>query len=328
MTMNFRIAGMLFAATLVVVMPGAVGAQDAAGSKDHPAIKRYAGSSIIGYDAQNYETLLVPTARVGDVSGKNGFPKAVQPEGQVTRIRYKAPAGRTSLEVFRNYETALRAAGFEILFSCVKAACGDGDTFAQTLYGVGARPLTLNQKSQAYLSARLRRPAGEMHVRVFTVENAAWAGEAKTEEGQVITQLDIVETKAMEGGLVTVDASAMRDAIRETGRVALYGIHFDSGKAEVKSESDTALAEIAKLLAGSPTLRLLVVGHTDTVGSLAENRTLSERRAAAVVQKLVVAHGVSAARLTPVGVGFAAPVATNRDDAGRAKNRRVELVEF
>jgi outer membrane protein OmpA-like peptidoglycan-associated protein len=328
MTMTFRIAALLSAAALVAVVPAAVGAQDTAGSKDHPAIKRYAGSTIIGYDAQNYETLLVPTARVGDVSGKSGFPKAVQSEGQVTRIRYKAPVGRTSLEVFRNYETALRDAGFEILFSCVKAACGDGDTFAQTLYGIGAQPLTLNQKSQAYLSARLRRPAGEIYVRVFTVENAAWAGEAKTEVGQVITQLDIVEAKAMEGGLVTIDANAMRDAIRETGRVALYGIYFDSGKSELKPESDAALAEIAKLLAGSPSLRLLVVGHTDTVGSLPENRALSERRAAAVVQKLGVAHGVPAARLTPVGVGFAAPVATNRDDGGRAKNRRVELVEF
>src|SRR5687767_13263943 len=158
--MEFRIARMLSACAVAVVMPAAVGAQDATGTRDHPAIKPYAGSSIIAYEAQNYETLLLPTARVGDVSGKNGFPKAVRSEGQVTRIRYKAPVGRTSLEVFRNYETALKAAGFEILFSCVKSACGDGDTFAQTLYGVGAQPLTLNHKSQAYLSARLSRPAG------------------------------------------------------------------------------------------------------------------------------------------------------------------------
>ena len=325
--MTFRTVASLLAAAAVVIAPAA-SAQDVTGSTDHPAIERYEGSSIIAYDAQNYETLLVPTTRVGDVSGKSGFPKAVQAEGQVTRIRYKAPVGRTSLEVFRNYENALKAGGFEILFSCLKAACGDGDTFAQTLYGVGAQPLTLNQRSQGYLSARLRRAAGEVYVRVFTVENAAWASEAKTEEGQVITQLDIAQTRAMESGMVTVDANAMRDAIRDTGRVALYGIYFDSGKAEVKPESDAALDEIAKLLAAGPSLRLLVVGHTDTVGTMASNRALSEQRAAAVVQKLIAGHGISAARLTPIGVGFASPVASNRDDAGKAKNRRVELVEF
>src|SRR5687768_12867862 len=102
--MRFRIAGTLSA--LVVVMPAAVGAQDATGTRVQPAIKPYAGSTLIAYEAKNYETLLLPTARVGDVSGKNGFPKAVRSEGQVTRIRYKAPVGRTSLEVFRNYETA------------------------------------------------------------------------------------------------------------------------------------------------------------------------------------------------------------------------------
>ena len=323
--MTFRTVRLL---PVAVALASVAGAQDIQGAKDHPAIKRYEGSSIIQYEAQNYDSLLVPTSRVGDVSGKNGFPKVLQPEGQVTKIRYKAPVGRTSLEVFRNYENALKAAGFDILFSCVKTACGDADTFAQTLYGVGAQPLTLNQKSQGFLSAKLRRPSGEVYVRVFTVENAAWYSEAKTEEGQVLTQLDIAETKAMEGGMVTVDANGMRDAIRKTGRVALYGIYFDSGKAEVKAESEPALAEIAKLLAGDPSLRLLVVGHTDTVGSIAANRELSERRASAVVQSLVGEHGVAGARLTPVGVGFASPVATNRDDEGKAKNRRVELVEF
>lgn len=302
-------------------------AQDLKGSKDHPSIKRYEGSTIIHYESLNFESLLIPTGKLAH-DAKLHFPKATEPEGEVNRIRYKAPAGRTSLEVFRNYEAALKAAGFQQLYSCVKEACGAGDTFAQTLYGVGAQPLTLNQKTQAFLSAKLAHAAGTTFVRLFAVENHSWASEAKTAEGQTVVQLDIVDTKAMEGGMVTVDANAMRKALQETGRVALYGIYFDSGKAAVKPESQEAVAEIAKLLAANASMRLLVVGHTDTDGSFATNRELSQKRAAAVVQQLVGSHGIAQSRLTPVGVGFAAPVATNRNSEGKAKNRRVELVEY
>jgi outer membrane protein OmpA-like peptidoglycan-associated protein len=301
--------------------------QDSKGSKDHPAIQRYEGSTIIDYDTKNFESLLIPIAKLS-FNGKHSFPNALQPEGQVTRILYKAPVGRTSLEVFRNYERALKAAGFQILYSCTKAACGDGDTFAQNLFGVGAQPLTLNQQNQAFLSAKLARPTGTMYVRLFTVENRSWAAEAKTAEGQVIAQLDIVETKAMEGGMVTVDANAMLKALQTGGRVALYGIYFDSGSAVVKPESKPAIDEIANLMSSNPSLRLLVVGHTDTDGSMSANRELSEKRAAAVVQQLVSGRGIAQSRLTPFGVGFAAPVATNRTPDGKAKNRRVELVEY
>ena len=304
-----------------------VTAADVPGSKDHPLIRRYEGSTIVHYETKNYESVRVPTGKL-EHNGKYHFPKNADVEGDVTRIRYAAPVGRTSLEVFRNYETALKEAKFEILYSCVKAACGDADTFAQTLYGVGAVPLTLNQKSQAFLSARLQRMSGDVYVRLFTVENHSWASEAKMQEGQVVAQLDIVQTKTMQSGMVTVDANGMRKSIRDTGRVALYGIFFESGKSEMKAESKPALDEIAKLMKLETSMRLLVVGHTDTDGTLPSNQSLSEQRARAVVVQLTTIHKIAAARLTPVGVGFAAPVATNRTSDGKAKNRRVELVEY
>ncbi|MDH3581052.1 MAG: OmpA family protein, partial [Hyphomicrobiales bacterium] len=86
-------------------------------------------------------------------------------------------------------------------------------------------------------------------------------------------------------------------------------------------------AEIAKLLKARPKLKLFVVGHTDNQGKLAYNRTLSQRRAESVVAYLNKVHRVKNARLVPHGLGFLAPVATNRTEAGRQKNRRVELVE-
>lgn len=143
---------------------------------------------------------------------------------------------------------------------------------------------------------------------------------------RVVVLLEVAETAAMDSGLVTVDAAAMAKEIDATGRVALYGIYFDTNRAELKPESDAALLEIVKLLQQDPKLTLLVVGHTDSVGGYDANMTLSSRRAAAVFEALTAKHGIAAARLRPVGVGMAAPVASNASEEGRARNRRVELV--
>src|SRR4029079_3201910 len=105
------------------------------------------------------------------------------------------------------------------------------------------------------------------------------------------------------------------------------GILFDTRSAVVKPESMPTLDEVSKLLKAQPTLRLLVVGHTDNVGTFEFNTDLSQRRAASVVQILTSKLGIDAKRLTPVGVSFASPVASNRTEEGKAKNRRVQLVE-
>ncbi|HQT94667.1 MAG: hypothetical protein B7Z61_00790 [Acidobacteria bacterium 37-71-11] len=86
-------------------------------------------------------------------------------------------------------------------------------------------------------------------------------------------------------------------------------------------------AEIAKLLKAHPEMRLYVVGHTDNAGSFDHNLTLSKDRAQSVTNALVKTYGIAATRLRPFGVGPTAPVASNRSEEGRAKNRRVELVE-
>jgi outer membrane protein OmpA-like peptidoglycan-associated protein len=126
---------------------------------------------------------------------------------------------------------------------------------------------------------------------------------------------------------VTADASSLSSEIEKTGRVAVYGITFDTGKATILPASEQVLGEIAKLLQNSPDLKLRVEGHTDNQGTAASNQVLSERRAKAVVAWLT-AHGIDASRLTAQGFGQTKPVADNSTDEGRAKNRRVELVKL
>jgi outer membrane protein OmpA-like peptidoglycan-associated protein len=125
---------------------------------------------------------------------------------------------------------------------------------------------------------------------------------------------------------VTADASSLANALDTSGHIAVYGIHFDTGKATIQPDSETTLDEIVKLLGTHPELHLRVEGHTDNQGNAGLNQTLSEKRAQAVVAWLV-AHGTTASRLSAKGFGASQPVADNSTDEGRAKNRRVELVK-
>jgi outer membrane protein OmpA-like peptidoglycan-associated protein len=137
--------------------------------------------------------------------------------------------------------------------------------------------------------------------------------------------LTVIERQAMKQDVVG-NAEAFRTGLAQSGHVEVPGILFDTGKADLKPESEAAIAEVAKLLKADPSLKVWVVGHTDNVGSASSNLTLSSARAATVVRALVQKHSIDASRLSAFGNGPYAPVATNGTDDGRAHNRRVELV--
>ena len=126
---------------------------------------------------------------------------------------------------------------------------------------------------------------------------------------------------------VQAHAATWMQSLSNTGHTAVYGVHFDTDQSVIKPESEPALKEMADLLAKNPALKLHVVGHTDSTGDFAHNMKLSEARAAAVVQALVARYKVAPQRLRASGAGPLAPVASNRTEEGKAKNRRVELVE-
>ena len=137
-----------------------------------------------------------------------------------------------------------------------------------------------------------------------------------------------VQLALREQNMIAISAKELIDAMTSTGRVALYGIFFDTAKADIKPESKAAVTEIANLMKSQPQLKLHVVGHTDSQGSIDSNFDLSKRRALAIKAALASQYGVAETRTPAHGVAHLAPVASNSDDAGRAKNRRVELVPF
>ncbi len=310
-------------AGLCLGMLWAVGAAaDIAGSADHPAIPRYEGAEIYAYQTQAYTDwrfFRAPATVYGGLQKNLDATETL--EGKLTRLSYRAPAERTPLEVFRNYQQALSEAGFETLYSCEREDCG-GRNFNHAI--------TLDMhfreyhQDQRYLYARLPRPEGDLYAALYVVLNQSGGGPNK---GRSLIQLDVLERKAMEQRMVLVEAGELQRGLDAQGRVALYGLYFDTDKADMRADSQPQLAEIAKLLQASAQLQVLVVGHTDAQGALDYNRDLSQRRAQSIVEALVSQHGIARQRLSAVGVGMAAPVASNRDEAGRALNRRVELVQ-
>ena len=298
---------------------------DVPGGKDHPLVGRYEGSRLTAYEHQDFAAKTMLSSTLTRASNYKVAPaNSTTLEGRYTHIAYQAPFGRSSLEVFRNQVARMTGQGFRTVFSCEEAACVDDPKQARymslTWSETGEHRIGADRKIRYALLERDQ--AGTLTtVAIRTAEHGAPNVGPRT-------VVSVVESNAMQTDkIVFVDASAMEAAIDGTGRVALYGILFDTDKADIKPESKATLEEIAKFLRANPKLNLVVTGHTDGQGAFDYNVGLSKRRAAAVVAALVGQHGIGAARLTPFGAGMAAPVASNDDEAGRGKNRRVELVK-
>jgi OmpA-OmpF porin, OOP family len=305
---------------------------DVSGGKDHPLIKRFAGSWLTGTRVDEFAAIEFPT------NGKEEGRKLVDPvklEGKVTRLYYLAPRGKTPLEVHRNYEQALAAAGFVEKYKCELNACATvffalpfnvneakwASGYIETPSGSGYSLYSGVDVEDGRLTYGTINKAGALlHVMVYTS-----AAANKTTE-LTSTYLQIAEAKAMQTGQVTVDTAAMKSGLDAEGKIALYGIYFDTGKASVKPESKAQLDEMGKLLTAQASLKVIIVGHTDNQGALEANVALSQARAEAVAQALTQTYKIAASRMLAKGVANFSPIASNVAEPGRAKNRRVELV--
>jgi outer membrane protein OmpA-like peptidoglycan-associated protein len=238
----------------------------------------------------------------------------------------------------RNYERELQKLGFQTLFKCAREECSKQDGALGWLYLYPPKrrlkntpPLTFRALSYAtdqhFMAAKRTSPGADAYVSLYVAKGGFDDSEHKETFEHAITLLEVVETVAMENRMVTVDAAAIAKEVAATGRVALYGIYFDTNKTDIKPESAPAIDEIAKFLEQDAKAIVYVVGHTDNVGGYEQNMGLSQRRAEAVVKELTTKHGIPATRLKAAGSGPLAPVAPNETEEGRAKNRRVELVK-
>ncbi|HSP86990.1 MAG TPA: OmpA family protein [Ignavibacteriaceae bacterium] len=301
---------------------------DIPGSKDHPLITRYPGSYIAYYEEQQFDEYSIAT---GPQTGYKKIDKWLPVEGKFTRIYYVVKGEVTITEVYRNYLSAIEKAGFKILAKGINADRNvsqevGGVTFLKTFYETNPFPVNKNinitngsatSGGSCYLAAELEKADGKVYLAL---------GGSQYATDEKVFLLDIIEQTAMEDDLIKVTADEMLKGIKAQGKIALYGIYFDTDKVDIKPESESTLQEIANLLKKDPKLNIFVVGHTDITGGYEHNMDLSKRRAASVVKELTTKYGINSSRLTPDGVGPLSPIATNETEDGKKLNRRVELV--
>jgi len=227
------------------------------------------------------------------VGGKGAEPQRKAVEGDATILTYFHNAVEnqpSALQVIRNYQNAIKGIGGEVVYERLPR---DGD-------------------------------GGETTLKVATGGKEVWV---RLEPGifSAPTQsykLWVVEVAAMQQ---VVKANKLLEELNKNGFIALY-INFDTGKADLKADGKATVAEIVAMLKSAPAVKIAIEGHTDNVGQAAANKALSERRAQSVMAA-VAAGGIEPGRLSAAGFGQERPVADNRSEAGRAKNRRVALVK-
>ena len=326
---------------------------DLQGSQDSPLLGRYEGSIIVSFEHKNFNEFTMPLSALEPVKEKRDprnnilfEPKEKKTlEGEYWRLVYLVPEGVSPLEVLRNYQEEIHAKGGEILYECKSGECGGapergssggGGDMSLAMYlrpdemikDAHFSPGSCAQREwisdQRYTVGVLSDSGAHVSVLTYTLK----AGHSCRDlDGRTIAAVDIIQPRKREQKMVTVKAEKMAGEISAKGSIALYGIYFDTGKWDIKPESNPTLEEIARLLDGNPEMKLLVVGHTDNAGTFEFNMDLSRKRADSVVNALVDQHGIDRGRLMSVGVSFACPVASNKTEEGKAENRRVELVE-
>ncbi|MEE2025257.1 OmpA family protein [Alkalimonas mucilaginosa] len=298
--------------------------QDADGAGDHPAVKRVAGSFIRTFERDDFAQVMLPAGAL-DLRTR-AYSDDLAVEGEHLRMIYEFTDPDISpLRVHRSYLHTLEEQGFDILFS------GEGDELVSA--GRSANFLTQHRHLAANGPIQVRQNVyyilAQKPAEALTVSVSTYLFAGNNPRGTGVT-VNVVTEEAMEVSMEhrPLTSNEMADSLIESGRVAIQDILFAFDSDEILPESADSLSTIATLLQEQAELRLLVVGHTDDVGDFDYNLRLSLQRATAVVSYLQQRHNVDSARLQASGAGMMAPIASNRNEAGRSLNRRVELVEI
>ena len=327
MTKNLGLA--IIGLTCLSVFTAPVSAQeDMPDSQDHPKIPRIEGSYIVGYAHSPFDEGEFITG----MEDKELQTELV--EGKRTRIVYLGPKTVSPLLALRNYQSALAELGeVKEVFICRKNDCyanlpkafmwSDTRRVESTL-SAHAFFYPVYYGEQLYWYGIVTSANARYHVSVYSTVFAA----NRPNEGIPSIHLEVLEEDDFEAALEVVEPEEIAESISEKGHIALYGIHFDLDSVKLKPDSKPALTAVATAMRNDLSLSIYVVGHTDNQGTYDYNLDLSKRRAASVVEALTGEHSISDKRLKALGVGPAAPVASNRTEEGKALNRRVELVEF
>ena len=288
---------------------------DIDGAKDYPLVSRFQGSVIEWYQIRNFDRYFILSVKDNKISN-------YEIDGKITRIQYAVGKEHSAFEIYKSYENSLKASGFKILTTLNDKNCGvnlQEQLYNREFNGLNKLPSGAKDPGDDefyYLAAKKKIDNKDIYIVVYT----------GFERGSLEITFDAIEVQSIEKGLVSV--KDLETDISQNGHIAIYDIHFDTAKSVIKPESSDALKNIAEYLNANPNKKYLIVGHTDNTGNFDANMKLSLDRAKSVMNELVTKYGVKQEQLKAYGDGQTAPITTNKTDEGKAKNRRVEIVEL
>lgn len=252
-----------------------------------------------------------------------GDVQTILAEGDIRRQVWQVTSpGLTTHQLIAPIRSALEKDGYAILLDCAADECG-GFEFRFATDALPPPEMYVDLGDYRYLSAQKSAPAGE-----------AWrAVMVSATDARGFVQITAIDPPEKADASAAADSAgaearppALASVLDEEGHAVLWDLVFDTGAAALGPGPFASLGALAEWLRDHPGSRVALVGHTDTEGALPANIDLSRRRALAVRDRLIGAHGIAADRLLADGVGYLAPVASNATAAGRERNRRVEAV--
>lgn len=244
-------------------------------------------------------------------------------EGAIRRSAYFIPnSALTTLQLLGPMRAALLEDGFEEVFACSDTACGGFD-FRFQLDLLPAPDMFVDLGNYRYLL--MEKPEHNPRLVAVLASSSAQGGHLHVTEVSDIALPDNPIPEAAVSPQNEPDAELI-DRLLQTGHAVLGDLDFTTGSAELGPGPYGSLQTLASWLRDTPGARIVLVGHTDSVGSLEANTTLSRRRALSVLDRLVETLGVDGSQIAADGAGALSPIASNLDPDGRAANRRVEAV--
>lgn len=326
------------------------------GQKDQILLRRFARITALAWMAAlgtealaDAPSLSMPAnsktvVRVAEPLGSQTFPvgafhngnlptKTV--EGRISQTVWRVESNaRSTMDLLVPLRDQLLSQGFVPVFACESVDCGGFD-FRYAAPVLPEPEMHVDLGDYRYLLAE----RGGVSV-MLMVSRSATAGFVQMVEVNELTGASAVESVPQQAETVATGqqsgsatptrpalaGSALDDLLQNGGSVILEGLDFSSGAAGLVGSDYPALNALADWLKANPNLKVAVVGHTDASGGLDINVAISKKRAQSVRQYLLSRHNIPADQVEAEGAGYLAPIASNLTEAGRTKNRRVEVM--
>jgi len=245
-------------------------------------------------------------------------------EGRVERQSWRLDgAGATTLQVLAPLQDQISAAGYEILYECRDQDCGGFD-FRFGVEIIPAPDMHVNIRDYRFLGA-VRGENEALSLLVSRAGNAVYVQAIHVSPqgngGQVVAP-----AQGAGPDLPPARPGGLAEILQTEGHVVLADLVFETGAARLGEGPFASLQQLADFLKSHPDDRIALVGHTDSVGLLANNISLSKRRAGSVRARMTDHYGIAPERVEAEGMGYLAPVASNLTNEGREENRRVEAI--